>query len=408
MLTIDPKFYARWFGRDDVPEETADRVFRVLEDQLQRRFGSHLQPTPGTTGLLAWRRLQEARQGAVGGEWPTLPPDLQTLIRDTSTQGRFECCPVLDELPNLYCYDMRLAYAACAMALESGREWRHEEQPNQRGDWLGWPEGTGFLGYTPAWYRVCYLPPNDWGHVGLLPKKNDLFEGKWHWPTQGYQWAWASDKEVRLALECGWRVEILERIYAVKPEGMSTYPRPLQLWAERLVEMRREDHSFGIHQDLMWTACRNILLHTIGHFARGARTVKRTIGPGEEVPNHELARETARPFGDGWEFDDYAPSGEDRYLHPEWSALIWADCRTRLLRSRHYAGGEKVTVGALSVPREQVVGFQLDCIYLTQAPAWPPSDKQIAGDYRLKGYVSGPLPAPKDIADLNRLMKGAR
>jgi hypothetical protein len=114
-----------------------------------------------------------------------------------------------------------------------------------------------------------------------------------------------------------------------------------------------------------------------------------------------LARETVRPVEQGWAYEDYAPFSGDAYLHPEWAALIWADCRTRLLRSWQFTGEEKVAVGALSLPREQIVGFALDCIYATHDPGWPDGAK---GGYRIKKSVRGPLPAPRNMADIYRLV----
>lgn len=400
MIDIDPRLYPKWFGRD-VPEETAVRVFRTLDEQLKRQFGSVLQITPGQTGLLAWKRLQEGRQGDVGGIWPTLPVDLQQAIRDTTTQGRIEVCPEAcpdtDLIPNLYCLDMRLAYASCAMALESGKEWRHEAKPA-----VGWGAGcacrTGYLGWVPAWYHVRFDVPGDWRHVGLLGTPD---EGGRAWPVTGWPWkTWASDREVRLARDCGWQVDILERIYAVRTEGRATFERPLRLWAEKLLEMHAADAS-----DINRAAIRNILLHGIGSFASGPRTVKRTIGADEEAPDHTLARESIRPTDEGWEYEDYAPDRRPWAQHPEWAALIWADCRTRLLRQAFVSNGDRCVTGALTLPREQIAGFQLDCIYTTHNPDWPDDGK--TGRFRLKKHIPGPIAAPRDIGDINRLMGGA-
>jgi hypothetical protein len=418
MLTIDPKWYPKWFGRE-VSEETAHRVFTVLDDQLKRRFGSTLQMTPGRTGVLAWRRLQEQRSGAVGGLWQPLPPDLQTIIRETTGQGRFECCPVASEIPAIYCLDMTLAYAAGAIALDSAREWRHEQRPAD--GWQDWTHDVsggkwgnlvfGWLAHAPAWYKVRFAIPDDWRHVGLLPVWQDgthVYTGErirgWLWPdgptryTEG--WAtWAGYQEVKLAIEQGWEVEILERVYAVKDGG--SYPKPLRLWAEKLVEMRGADwHGTGEHGLLFQAAVRNVLLHAIGHCARNPRTVTRTAAEGEFIPDHERARATIRPTEEGWEYDDYAVSkGDEPYQHPEWAALIWSDCRARLLRQAvRQEGCDPATVGALAVPREQIVGMAQDALYLTHDPQWPATGKP--GGFRVKGYVAGPLPAPRTMGDI--------
>jgi len=411
----EQKFWSMWFGSDEVTEETAERVFRTLDDQLKRRFGSTLQPTPGRTGLLAWRRLQEARKGAVGGVWPTLPPELQAVIRETSGQGRFECCcKAVDwvhhiregrvewTIPNLYVLDMTLAYAAGAINLRSGKEWRHER--------MGHSPLLAHSSSAPGWYRVRFEVPDDWRHVGILPVRED---GGWEWPTYGDHDTWASHHEVALAVECGWRVDILECIVAAVPDGVNSYLCPLRMWVGKLLEMRE-----GWISDLGRAAIRNVLLHAIGSFARGPKKVTRQAGPGERVPDHDLARSTVRPVNswgeeERWEYEDYAPSaGGEMYQHPEWAALIWGWTRARLLRGEHYlTAGERQVVGALSLPREQVVGFALDSIYTTRDPGWaasvPPTTKDIpvggTGDYRVKRHIPGPLPSPRNMLELYKL-----
>jgi hypothetical protein len=414
MTGIDPKFWPQWGFTADTTEETAERVFRTLDDQLKRRFGSVLQPTPGRTGLLAWRRLQETRKGVVGGVWPTLPPHLQTIIRETGGQGRFECLPASGPLPSLYVLDMQFAYAAGAAYLRSGKEWRHEKM-----------EERPLLASSsphPGWYRVSFWMPEDWRHVGILPVRAD---GGWRWPSRVEAEmepleTWASHHEVALAVECGWRVEILERIVAVVPDGVSSYLCPLRLWTGKLLEMRREALTSA---PMLAGPIRNILLHTIGSFARGPKKVTRQASLKDEVPDHELARSTMRPIVtgegfpatfNGWEYEDYAPeSTGEAYQHPEFAALIWGWCRARLLRGSHHINGEASPVGALTLPREQVVGFALDSIYVTHDPGWllsaGPSSRDLplgmlaTGNYRVKRHVPGPLPAPRTMLDIYRL-----
>jgi hypothetical protein len=426
----DQKFFHLWGLPDDVTEETAGRVFRTLDDQLKRWFGSPLQPTPGRTGLLAWKRLQEVRRGVVGGVWPTLPPELQTIIRETSGQGRFECCPspvdwvhyiredrVEWTIPDLYVLDMTLAYAAGAAYLRSGKEWRHDKM-----------EGRPLLACSslpPGWYRVRFWVPEDWRHVGILPVRED---GGWHWPSRSEAEmepleTWASHHEVALAVECGWRVEVLERITAVVPDGVNSYLCPLRLWSGKLLEMREEAGVARVAgilatEDevnlLVAKAVRNILLHAIGSLARGPKKVPRMALADDAIPDHELARATTRRWGVGWEYEDYAPSaGGGEYQHPEWAALIWGWTRARLLRGSHHINGEVSPVGALTLSREQVVGFALDSIYATRDPGWLPSQGPTSrdlplgtlatGDYRVKRHVPGPLPAPRTMIDLYRL-----
>src|SRR5437870_1138919 len=80
--------------------------------------------------------------------------------------------------------------------------------------------------------------------------------------------------------------------------------------------------------------------------------------------------------------------------HPEWSAAIWARCRYRLAKA------------LLSVPRDTLLGCCVDALYLTTDPGWEETGK--VGEFRVKGRLAGPLPAPRTLADLHRMSDEAR
>jgi hypothetical protein len=252
MPSYTDEHLLRWLGPGADPD-AARFCLGVLDDQLQRRFGTPVYLSPGYTGLLAWKKRY-------GQDYRPLPLETQKLIRSTTTQGRFECCPigkhdfcVCPELPAadgpcqgyipaLYCLDLRWAYVAAAMTITGGKEWRHEERPK-----VGWIAeehvfpSSGYLGWTPARYLVRFNVSERWEHVGLLgvPMKSG-----WSWPADGHDptkgsWmCWADACEVRLALECGWHVEILERLVCVDRE--KNFDRPLMLWAQNLLRLRED------------------------------------------------------------------------------------------------------------------------------------------------------------------------
>lgn len=396
---FDERHFSAYFG-DTWDFDTANRCLLTLDDAMKRGFRTPLEFHPGMTGLLAWRRLS-------GEGWMPLPIDLQTLIRETTGQGRHECCPIVDPIPDLYCLDLRLAYLASAISAKGGKEWRHEERPAQ-GWWSSIDGPLGFLGYLPARYRVRFQVPADWAHVGLLPHHD---RRGWVWKAcPGSEWdTWADAAEVRLAIECGWEVEILERLVCV--DDVKSEQRPLRPWAEKLWRLYGKPLGSEKLATLWRTAIRRICLQAIGLFAYRPRTVTKRVTTRAEMETHDLAEETYRTTDEGEiEFEDYAITGLDHLMHPEFAATVWADTRVRLLRQRTQQRVQNpngtvdsvpYVTGALTLPREQVVGFGLDALYLTHDPNWP--DDGRPGRYRLKAHVPGPIPAPKDRRALEEL-----
>lgn len=416
---------ARWFGEGADPD-AARHCLEVLDDQCKRRFGTPVYNSPGYIGLMAWKNNEKWGQG-----YRPLPVELQQLIRSTTTQGRFECCPVpyecqkahdgpcpgKDTIPALYCLDLRWAYVAAALTVTSGKQWRHEERPGG-----GWPlleytglktegrlppnQSLGYLDWTPARYRVRFVAPAGWSHVGILPYRA---QSGWQWPPDGSGAGstWADHTEVRLAIECGWQVEILERLVCV--DDVKHYDRPLLLWAQNLLRLRedlaRESTQPG-QAKLYHAAIRAMILQAIGMMAARPKTATRTVSSRDELPGHDLAEETYYEDEEGIHFEDYERSGLSRHLHPEIASAVWGQTRAWLLRkrqavtwdSRRLEGQAKIDTGALALPREQIVGFGLDCLWLTSDPHWPDDGRE--GRWRVKWHREGPLPAPKNRTEL--------
>lgn len=391
---------SRFFDDQNISHHQARRVMTTLGERLRRQFGQRLSVTPAATGFWCWH-TKERR--AAGLAYPPLPEPIR--LAHVGTQGRFEVCPAVETIPALYCLDMRLAYAAAACQVQSSQEWRHEVGP-AADDWRGWgwPEHdfirsgaeirkvAGFLGYTPARYRVRFRVPEGWGHVGLLPapRGDGVHYPTWR-PGDDIQWeTWADSAEVRLAIEQGWHVEILERIYAVKPEGKASWPRPLRAWCEGLLAIREElSEGAGRHDDaaLYRAACRNIILHTIGLFAGRTLLETRAVEREEEgwadwidVPE-DAERGSEIEAGQDILYQKRV-RGPGYHDHPELAHQVWGLCRSWLLKRRRQVGDDFITVGALGLPREQVVGFAQDALYATVDPKWPDDGP---GGYRVKG-----------------------
>lgn len=382
----------RWLGRQDVPQDVARATMEALGKALVARFGQRICATPAETGFWAWKESV--------GYYPPLPE----AIRDAfvGTQGRFEVCPAVETIPALYCLDMRLAYAAAALNVQSSPQWRHEEPSG--GVWLVPDEQSastvaGFLGYTPARYKVRFRAPAGWGHVGLLPATGYPLEGD----------AWADGTEVRLAIEHGWQIEVMERIYAVREPGRASWRKPLSPWANGLLAIR-DTPPRGIDADLWQNACRNIILHTIGLMAGKSRmetrTVRREDGewadwsdvPSNAVPGSEVER------GVDILYQSVNRVGSSVFRHPELAHQIWGRTRAALLSAHQAVNGARRRVGALHVPREQVVAFSQDALYLTAEPGWPDDGKN--GRYRVKGVGQRPHSSPRNRAELLTMMGG--
>lgn len=395
-----------WLGHGDYSYHTARRAMMALDAALWREFQVGLSITPGLTGIDAWQKH--------AGEWPVYPQEVRDILMSMG-QGRFEACPApcLTELPGLVLLDARMGYLAAAKGLEASRELRHEERPI--GGWRDdqpWVQDCriigGFEGYTTGFYKVRFRAPEGWAHVGLLPMR---IGPAWHWPLAATfpMECWATADEVRLAVERRWQIEVLERLLYVKEDA---YKKPFSSWAGRLERMYQEPGKLGFDEflnndmDLARKAIRNIANQTIGMFARGQRKVTRQLADGELHPDTRLAQDTYRRHGDGTaEYEDY---DEDRgrfarLRHPEFAAGVWGRQRVSLLSRTMITGGERVQVGALHLPREDTIGFQLDGIFAARDPGWP--DDGGIGRFRVKATLPGPLPVPTSYNELAAMMK---
>jgi len=201
-----------------------------------------------------------------------------------------------------------------------------------------------------------------------------------------------------------WNVEIEERLICV--DDCKTTKRPLRSWAQQLSRLWAEPISAERVRAMWQRAVRLILLEAVGLFGYRPKIVTRRVSGIGEVPPHDLAEQTFRQTEEGEvEYEDYASCGRmNHLLHPEFSAAVWADTRVRLMRQISVFEREPLVTGALTLPREQVVGFGLDCLYLTADPGWQDDGKP--GRYRLKSYVPGVCSAPRDRRQLEELLRG--
>lgn len=369
-------------GCDDL--DSVVRAWKALRQIVGRHGdGLPLLGSPGTIGLHLLERLLP-REAA----YPVQREEIRTLLYQHSPQPRKECLTLseLDQIPAFHDLDGRWMYVACLVySFPVGKPTRD-----------CWSE---FERYRPGWYRLTATIPADWQHVGLLPLPGKRIgsEKPWVWPaTPGMVLSdlWVSEPELRLALEQGWPCTIHERL-------LFAGQKVLRTWQERLVKMREDAER--LPPDLcphVRGAIREILLHAVGRWHMQAWEEERTVALEEwerlapSLTAEEQMSVYQRESGLWSYVAQRALSGkEGKWLRPEWSAYVWAYCRVLLTRR------------LLSLPREVLLGVNTDAIYTTLDPGW--SDDGTPGQFRSKGWLAGPLPAPHTEEALHRLKEQA-
>jgi hypothetical protein len=391
---------AQWFGDEILySPKAAQTAMHLLDAVLQRHFDEHAKclATPGSTGLALWDRTRTAT-------YPRLDDDLQRLIRGTSGQGRFELFiqPGRPILPG-FCYaDGRFMYAGLGTGLGFGPAVRQS---------AGEFDANDFNPYQRARYGVTFTVPRDWAHVGLLPMKDEQDTEGWLYPAEpGFEGTtWADAVEVLLARRYGWNVQIKERI--LFESASKEHPWPLDTWIKKLVDARadieRRRDTGEIHPllaELALAGFRNMLLHAVGGFHRKDTTETVIVHSRDELAQVP-ARYHVTAHSDGtWTYVRPVPLDRwsQQFQHPEFSAAIWARCRTHLLLSETKKKGEVIdSTGVLTLPYENIVGLRVDAMYLTKNPGWPDDGKP--GRFRLKGLLEESCSQPTSYEDLNEL-----
>lgn len=392
-----------WFGVDFdgspmLAAAAMERLSRIVGAAFQ---GAVLLATPTTTGRDLWIRSIPA-----GREIPILSEELRELISSTSGQGRTEFLPPDrpgEPIPAMAYVDGRLMYAGLATySMPYGPPTWVKGEPDDRHAVL-----------KPSRWRITATVPEGWDHVGLIMAPAAGGDRTWEYPSEPGRTmtTWADGREVALARDRGWRVDIHEGV--MWPEG-----KPLTRWAEQLTNayaaVESEMRSGAIASDLgrlVRAGIRSIVLFTIGGFSQRGRLVMRTA----PADRPELVPADARPVdgmslvGDSlvWHERERTGAWSTTFAHPEFSSIIWARCRTRLLTGPCGAeiAGKKQYVGALHLPRGAVLAFSTDALYLTDDPRWPDDGKP--GRLRTQAITRGPFTYPESFEALRALRRRA-
>lgn len=360
---------ASWFGETDAAPmavvHALDETARAIAGEFPEAV---LLRSPATTG-----RELFVRSIPAGDAWPVLPDELQQLVRSTSTQGRIELVwNGGSELPGLVEYDARVFYAALCDELPAGavERWNGEH-----------PYGD----YARCRVRARWTVPADWHHVGILP---ELGPEGWTWPAEpGSEHAgWIAGVELQLARRWGWHVEVDESL--VWPDK----GRPLDTWARKLGRLAQAAELDG--KPLVRAALRSIVLHAIGAFQGRGHLVTKSA-PVDELDELPAGASSPRWEGDSIVWGELLGQAWPEAAHPEWCAEVWARARVRLLDAPAPGGGR---VGALHVPRHELVGFYTDAVFLTADPQWADDGK--IGRFRCELVHDAPVRAPRTIGEL--------
>lgn len=386
-----------WSEAWGVEEKAALRLVAVLRKQLGEKFGQEKVPLWRPTATGQWL-LEHS-----GVNLTPLPEEVRQLIVSTSCQHRMELLwqggprygeftrdgsrGVYWELPSLCYYDGRAMY----MGLTGG-EIGCGPVAHRR--------GSALCGEDRGRCRVRFRVPSDWQHIGLLAVKDPDRPNGWLWPSEPRSvWeTWADCAEVRFAERQGWGVEVEEALL-LQPA------KPLQQWGGALASLYRKAKDAG--DDTLAGCYRAICLNTIGACHNlGTYTKTEAFAEGDEA---------LIPAGGSVEFEAgryvrrtrerLQLHNPERWSHPEWSSAIWSLTHLRVAKA------------LLWTHRKNIVGVRGDGIFMTDGPSLaggcyasgddPWKDDGKPGRLRLKGSLAGPLPAPRNLAELSALGRRA-
>jgi hypothetical protein len=355
----------------------AYNAYQVLRELFMHHANMPLLSSPSSTGLALLETTFPHKL-----QLEPLDEEYETLIREYTTQPRQEVLtmPTLSTIDDFYYSDGRWMYAACL----------DHEMP------IGAPIHDTipvYEKYVTGWYRVTATVPNDWQHIGLIPQPIGKGKDKqWVWPNtpNATITTVVAEPELRLAIEHGWSIKILERLLFPKD-------RPFRTWRKVLVTMREEagkieDKAIRKHvQD----AIRQMMLTGIGRLYSQTWKREKKIPIDDYVKQLKdlpvASRLNAIRSGNVMiiPVTDALTDKDKRYYHPYLAAYVWSYCRMKL------------TQAMLQIPRETILGCRLDAIYTTVNPQFEDTGK--IGQFRLKGELHETRQAPQTLDDLHTL-----
>lgn len=357
--------------------------FQPLEVHKEKHdeYRVELLSTPARTGMDLLRRKLP-----YGVKYADLPDEVERIVMTQFGQARTELFDHGRELvENLHNYDGFWFYAACCRHMPVGKI-IHDQK-------------DGYLPYITGLYRVTAIVPDDWNHIGLLPVRQG---DKTVYPNDpnGCFSSWCSHRDVALAREYGWDIQIQERILwpETQARGLKIGQDPLRHWMETLVLLREtislqyEEPIRGMLRD----AFRSLLNMTIGRLHMAGRTVDVYTADFSEDPGE--GTHLAEEYADGsfrYEKNQDLNAYQKEGFKPHWALECWSQAKW------------KVTKAALEVPFDQLVSIRTDGLWTTCKADFVDTGKP--GCFREKDLVErGPFAWPSNDLEFVHMIQRAR
>lgn len=395
-LEMDIVPIGTWFP--SVTEETYMSNVILAMSHLKDLLTKHFQPievhkgksdeyrvelmsTPARTGMDLLRRKLP-----YGVKYEDLPADVEHIVMTEFGQARTELFDHgRDTVEDLHNYDGLWMYASCCRHMPVGKCVHDNE--------------SEYMGYVTGLYKVKVKVPYDWAHIGLLPVRQ---EDKTVYPNKPGQMfvSWCSHRDVKLAMDYGWSVVILERILwpDTQARGMKIGQDPLRHWMETLVTLREtialqyEEPIRGMLRD----AFRSLLNMTIGRLHMAGRTVDVYTQDFSEDPGE--GTHLAEEYADGsfrYEKQQDLNAYQKEGFKPHWALECWNQAKW------------KVTKAALEVPFDHLISIRTDGLWTTCKADFPDTGKP--GCFREKDLVErGPFHWPKNDLEFVYMIQRAR
>ncbi|MFE3504196.1 hypothetical protein ACFXPX_04435 [Kitasatospora sp. NPDC059146] len=401
---------AQWFEPGGADAALVRDAFVLMRDALRRQWDDAVMMSfPSSMGLDLWKRTIPV-SGAFAGGYPVMSAELRELVHETAGQGRTELIlppRVPAELPGLAEYDRTLAYGRHTWRSGVGAPNRLTGRMFQT---LDRKEQTRAL-MAPSHWQIRATVPEDWRHVGLLPCPVPG-DRAWEYPaTPGTTFTtWASGAEINVALnnpqQTPWRIEILDGLVWKEAKPLDDWSNKLKTAWSGLVNLSRVHGNERTRRaaHLASRGIRSILLYGIGKFAQRPGMNTGTTPSGQPVPD---GAELIDDDGTVQTWRRLTTTDRDAFAHPEWAAGVWGGARAALLDMTIKDGRNILArVGALHLPAGSVVALRTDAVYTTHPVEWPYRGQP--GEYLAKGYLRGPVAAPRSEDDLLALRELGR
>lgn len=376
------------------------KAMRILQELLTKHFqpievtkGKHeeyrveILTTPARTGMDLLRRKLP-----YGVKYEDLPEAVEHILMSNFGQARFELFGHGDDtIERIFNYDGLWMYASCCRHMPIGRVIHDNVDKYEK--------------YVSGFYLVAAQIPDDWAHIGILPVKNpDMRKQGSIFPNHPGTTisSWASHNQVRLALNHGWKITILERILWPDTQARGIKGQdPLRHWMETLVKLRQElvaDHKEPIRSFLR-DAFRNLLNMSIGCMYRTGKDKDIYLDDfwgDEETPEGALLIDVddvtgVRHYQKREALTRYQREG----FKPHWAITVWKEAEY------------KVTKAALAIPYEDLVAIRADGIWTCKPANLENTGKP--GCFREKELVyQGPFKWPKNDQGIKNLIRKAR